>query len=260
MQKSDQIGSLVTALAKAQMELRNPPLDSVNPHFKNRYASLGAHLDAIRTPLAKNGLVLTQMVTTESGCVHVTTMIAHASGEWMSSTVGMPLPERATAQNLGATVTYLRRYAIGACALLTGDEDNDAESDRIARQDKPRAAPAAKSEDVFDPTPAAKSPVAKSPAAKTKPERRWKERGTDVVIVTKIVAREDGRSAVLCQHATDGSQWVSISDSLMDAAVIEVDKRIELTWTLNQSGHVSAVAVAEPPRLAAAMKAAEVRQ
>lgn len=238
MQQSANIGSLVAAMAKAQAEIKNPPLDSVNPHFRNRYASLGAHLDAIRLPFAKHGLVLTQGVESEDGRVSVTTMVAHSSGEWMSSTVGMPLPERATAQNLGAVVTYLRRYAIGSVALLTGEEDTDAEQDRIARQDKPKpspkppAAPEPK-RDVFDTTPSKKS---SSPAAKAKAKKEWPKSGIDVVKPTKIVERDQYRGAVLFEHpdAAFGSQWIAVPVAMVESVV--VDKPIELTWAWNEVG------------------------
>jgi hypothetical protein len=247
MQQSQTIGSLVGSLAKAQEEIKNPPLDSVNPHFKNRYASLGAHLDAVRIPFAKQGLVLTQLVESEDNRVSVTTMIAHSSGEWISSMVSMPLPDRATAQNLGAIVTYLRRYAIGSIALLTGEEDTDAEQDRVARQqvqDKPKPAPkpeprvAAEAKpptprDVFDATPVDKKAAPAAGAAKRK---EWPRSGIDAVRPTKVIDRDEHRSAMLCEHgdAAFGSQWIAIPVSMV--ASVKMDKAIELTWTWNEVG------------------------
>jgi len=259
MRQSEQIGSLVTALAKAQGEIRNPALDSVNPHFKNRYASLGAHLDAIRVPFAKNGLVLTQAVESEDGRVSVTTMVAHASSEWMASTVSMPLPDRATAQNLGAIVTYLRRYAIASVALLTGEEDDDGDADRTARQPQHTRVPAAPAPaPAPTPAPAAREalfgsqpvkPAAK-PAAKAKSDApmTWTPDGTEVVTMRKVVQRDGGSVAVLCEHPDYGTSWVQFGADIANAAV--EGKRAELTWDFNERGaFLRAVEVRAAPRM-----------
>jgi len=244
MQTSDQIGTIVAAIAKAQLEVRNPTLDKAHPHFKGfRYASLGAHLDAIREPFARNGLIVTQGVTSSENQVGVTTMIAHSSGEWMRSTVAMSLPERATAQNLGAIVTYLRRYAIASIAMLTGDDDTDADEDREARQPQ-RPAPApkpAEREAIFSTQPINAAPRKEQPMA-------WDPDGTEIVTMRKVVERPQGAVAVLCEHPRCGNAWVQFGAELAASAVAE--KRIELTWEFNErGGYMRAVEVRAAPRL-----------
>lgn len=133
MEQSQQIGSLAAALAKAQLEIANPEFDAVNPHFKNRYASLAAHTESLRKPLAKQGLAIVQSISTGDNSVSVTTRLIHASGEWMADSVSMALPERATAQVLGSFVTYLRRYSLAAFGLVVGEPDDDGEDDRKGR-------------------------------------------------------------------------------------------------------------------------------
>jgi hypothetical protein len=133
MEQSQQIGSLAAALAKAQLEIANPEFDAVNPHFKNRYASLAAHTESLRKPLAKQGLAIVQSISTGDNSVSVTTRLIHASGEWMADSVSMALPERATAQVLGSFVTYLRRYSLAAFGLVVGEPDDDGEEDRKSR-------------------------------------------------------------------------------------------------------------------------------
>ena len=56
MNKSDQIGELALALSKAQSVIRGVMEDSLNPHFKNKYASLQSVIDAIREPLGQHQL------------------------------------------------------------------------------------------------------------------------------------------------------------------------------------------------------------
>lgn len=248
MQKSDQIGSLVTAMAKAQAEITNPPLDSVNPHFKNRYASLAVHLESIRAPFARHGLVMLQGVANGNGMVVVTTMIAHSSGEWISSAMEMPMPDRATAQQIGSIVTYLRRYSLASMALITGDEEDDAETDRVARQ-KPSGA-----------IPVARTPESVAPAAivtktdhsvfdnKAVKQKKWDDTGTDIVLMHKAVERPNGVKGVLCEHPTLGSQWVSFDEALSDSVVI--GGRITLTWRWSISGkYFEAVHVAPVPKM-----------
>jgi hypothetical protein len=244
MQTSSSIGALIAALAKAQSEIKNPALDKLHPHFKGfRYASLGSHIDAIRESFSRHGLVISQGINSEDVRVSVTTMIAHASGEWLSSTVGMTLAEKATAQNLGATVTYLRRYALASMCLLTGDDDTDAEEDRVAKQPQQRAVV----RDVFDSTPVATSKATydKPKSAKATTEKsKWPTSGTDVVKPVKVVNRDGGMWAVLCSHATAGNAWVCVNQALI-RGVSEGDN-IELTWHTNDAGVIVASEIAEP--------------
>ena len=79
MKTSEHIGQLVAALAEAQKTIVNPAFDKVNPHFKSKYATLGAHLDVIRDPFSKNGLVLTQFISSDNTSITCTTRISHKS-------------------------------------------------------------------------------------------------------------------------------------------------------------------------------------
>lgn len=252
MQQSQSIGALVAAVAKAQQEIRNPALDKAHPHFKGfKYASLGSHIDAIREPFARNGLMISQGVNSDDMRVSVTTLIAHTSGEWMSSTVGMTLAEKATAQTLGACVTYLRRYALAAMCLLTGDDDTDAEEDRETKVERPPVR--ASQRDVFDPTPVNAAPVAARPPAKS-----WPDDGRDVVIVEKIVPRGE-TNAVLCRHATQGACWVSVP--VAGNMPLGVGDRIELSWKFNHKGDkpfAEAVEIGVPPTLKSIRKEQEI--
>lgn len=248
MQQSATIGALIAALAKAQAETKNPALDKVHPHFKGfRYASLGSHIDAIREPFSRNGLVISQGIDSHEMNVSVTTMIAHTSGEWMSSTVSMVLAERATAQNLGATVTYLRRYALASMCLLTGDDDTDAEEDRQAKQPAKPTRPATR--DVFDPTPSTPSAdtYSKPAASKAKSSNgKWPQVGADVVKPLRVVERENDQYAVLFMHVDAGQAWVCVPKSLI-AGVHEGDN-VDMHWETNRAGVLVAKSITEPMR------------
>jgi hypothetical protein len=60
MNRSDSIANVAKALALAQPHIANPPLDAVNPHFRSRYATLAAHISAVRAPLAAQGISVVQ--------------------------------------------------------------------------------------------------------------------------------------------------------------------------------------------------------
>jgi hypothetical protein len=133
MNRTENIGELAAALAKANLEIRNAELDRVNPHFKNRYATLGSILNAVRVPLAKHGIAPVQTVSMANGMVTVTTSLMHASGQSVEDIAMFPLPNNATVQQMGSCITYLRRYALAAIVGIVGDEDDDGEGDRNTR-------------------------------------------------------------------------------------------------------------------------------
>lgn len=136
MLRTDNIGEIAAALSKANLEIRNAELDRVNPHFKNRYATLGSIINAIRVPLAKNGIAPVQTVSMENGMVTVTTALIHSSGQLVEDTAMFPLPDKATVQQMGSAITYLRRYALAAIVGIVGDEDDDGEGDRRERTER----------------------------------------------------------------------------------------------------------------------------
>ena len=125
MNKSDSIASIAAALAKAQAELKNPPYDSKNPHFRNSYASLASVRDTITPVLAAHGIAVLQLLGKSDVGVSCETVLTHESGEWISSTIELPASKQ-DAQGYGSACTYARRYALMAIVNVVGDEDDDA--------------------------------------------------------------------------------------------------------------------------------------
>ena len=63
----------------------------------------------------------------EAGFVNVTTTLAHASGEWISSDWPVcSLEDVASPKRMGAALTYARRYALFALVGIAGEDDLDA--------------------------------------------------------------------------------------------------------------------------------------
>jgi hypothetical protein len=126
MPTSPTIAALAAALVKAQSALSGAKKDSTNPHFKTAYADLASVWDACRAPLANAGLSVVQLVSSEATHAIIETILAHSSGEWVSSTLAVPLT-KADAQGLGSAITYGRRYALAAIVgVCPADDDGEA--------------------------------------------------------------------------------------------------------------------------------------
>jgi hypothetical protein len=136
--QSESIGSLAAALAKAQIELQNPEKSLVGsiatkernaPERLFRYASLADGLEIVRKTLGQHEIatVQTTAIDRASGIVNLTTVLAHASGEWISSDWPVcPISETATPHRMGAALTYARRYALFTLVGIAGEDDLDA--------------------------------------------------------------------------------------------------------------------------------------
>jgi hypothetical protein len=117
---------LFNALAEAQGEIENAEKNSVNPHFKSRYADLAEILNTIRPVFSKHGLSVVQSPTFDGNLAKVTTMVAHKAGGFLIDTASC-VPAKTDGQGIGAATTYLRRYAVAAFAGIA-QEDDDGES------------------------------------------------------------------------------------------------------------------------------------
>lgn len=128
MKRSESSNEISTALAKAQAEMKNPALDAMNPHFRNKFASLAAIRNSIVPIFAKHGLSVNQELTSTDTGVACTTIINHASGQWMEfGPLVMPVSKN-DAQGFGSASTYCKRYSLQAVGAVVGDEDDDAEA------------------------------------------------------------------------------------------------------------------------------------
>jgi ERF superfamily protein len=94
-----------------------------------RYASLASGLDIVRKTLGQHEIatVQTTAIDAGSGQIRLTTLLAHASGEWISSDWPVcSVSETTTPHRMGAALTYARRYALFALVGIAGEDDLDA--------------------------------------------------------------------------------------------------------------------------------------
>ena len=135
---SESIGAIAAALAKAQGELANPE-KSLTATIRSpvpregertfRYAPLSSGLDIVRKTLGRHEIATVQStaIDNEAGLIRLTTILAHASGEWMSSDWPVcAISETAAPHRVGAALTYARRYALFTLVGIAGEDDLDA--------------------------------------------------------------------------------------------------------------------------------------
>lgn len=94
--------------------------------FSYRYADLADMWAALREPLHRHGLAVTQFLSGAGGdTLGITTQLWHTSGESVDATVEVSIAGR-TPQEIGSITTYMRRYALTAALGLSVDDDTDA--------------------------------------------------------------------------------------------------------------------------------------
>src|SRR5947208_17162368 len=135
---SESIAALAAALAKAQSELTNPEKSLVGTIGADRpgqgartfrYAPLSSGLDIVRKALGQQQIATVQATAIDAatGTISLTTVLAHASGEWIASDWPVcRLADTATPPRMGAALTYARRYALFTLVGIAGEDDLDA--------------------------------------------------------------------------------------------------------------------------------------
>src|SRR6516164_9144230 len=139
MQRSSAtIGTIAAALAKAQAQLINPERsltatirsDSAGGAERSfRYAPLSSGLDIVRNTLSQHEIATVQTTSIDeaAGIVWLSTVLAHASGEWIASDWPVcPIAETERPQRMGAALTYARRYSLFTLVGIAGEDDLDA--------------------------------------------------------------------------------------------------------------------------------------
>ena len=89
-----------------------------------------------RTPISRQHEIATVQATSvdqTAGLIRLNTVLAHSSGEWISSDWPVcPLEDLASPKRMGAALTYARRYALFALVGIAGEDDLDAPDLHVA--------------------------------------------------------------------------------------------------------------------------------
>src|SRR5215468_8361044 len=185
---SETIGTIAAALAKAQAQLVNPEKSLTGTMRSDvtgtaersfRYAPLSSGLDIVRKTLSQHEIatVQTTSIDDNAGIVRLSTVLAHASGEWIASDWPVcAVSETAAPHRMGAALTYARRYALFTLVGIAGEDDVDAP-------------------DLVAPTPA--TSLAKGP----KLDHRTGGNGGNHTVTSRPAGRDASKSAgsVACQ-------------------------------------------------------------
>ncbi len=136
IETSESIGALAAALAAAQAEMkavrrnrevtvRGETKAGKQFSYKFKYATFDDIMDAVRGPLAKNGLAVSQLPSGgSSGGLILTTILLHSSGEWIRAGLPIQVDGRGL-QEVGSALTYAKRYALSAMLGVASEEDDD---------------------------------------------------------------------------------------------------------------------------------------
>ena len=124
MEKSESINELAAALSKAQGSMGGAIRGAKNPFFKSSYSDLSSVIEASRIPLAENGLSFVQATEpSDKEEVRIITVLMHSSGQWVSSTIAIPV-SKADAQGYGSAITYAKRYGLQALLGIPSEDDD----------------------------------------------------------------------------------------------------------------------------------------
>ena len=133
MKTSETVTEITKALLIAWESLENLSFDKEG--FTNKYTSLLSIIDSVKPILLKNNILCIQAPSGGSGeNIGVTTRLQHISGEFFEDTFIIPQTELSkanSAQKIGSSITYGKRYALTSMLFIaTGDDlDSDMKHD-----------------------------------------------------------------------------------------------------------------------------------
>jgi hypothetical protein len=153
MRQSEKTTELMASLAEIQFELPTMPKDSQAYGYK--YTDLDTIVKTIKPILHKHNIGYMQSVgSTVDGAQTLTTRVFNNQGQYLEDTTVLPVisgTKNNSAQTLGMSITYMRRYAL--CAMLGITCDEDVDSNTVAQQAQAQTRAQAKAEPPKKPEP-----------------------------------------------------------------------------------------------------------
>jgi hypothetical protein len=196
MLRSESIKELTPALVKFQGSLEALKTNSIakTEKYSFKYADLAVVWDTIRKPLTDNGFAVIQDPTVETipaavptgiptTKVKIVTLLAHISGEWISSELVLSA-EANTPQKIGSAISYGRRYSL-LSMLGLASEDDDGNAASGTKEARPTSQPPTQKAPAPQGSPAAKAPTTPPPAGETPAQARQRKAKEDAGLTTK---------------------------------------------------------------------------
>ena len=120
MKTSETITKIIPALLECQKKIETVTKGSENPYFKSKYADINSLIEACKTILNDNGIIVLQPVNGEM----VETNLIHTSGEWISSSTKIVSKTDNNPQDQGSAITYARRYGLQSMLFMSAEDDD----------------------------------------------------------------------------------------------------------------------------------------
>ena len=142
MKTSESLDKIAPALTKAQSEMGGAVKESKNPFFKSKYADLTSVWKACKEALHSNGFSVIQSPIYSDGRIGVSTMLLHASGQFISDEYTLSVKKQNDPQADGSSITYARRYALAAfVGVCPVDDDGEMAMARNQKKQQPTKQP-----------------------------------------------------------------------------------------------------------------------
>src|SRR6516225_6547964 len=256
---SESIAALAAALAKAQAELTNPEksLTATIPTDRNgegartfRYAPLSSGLGIVRKTLGKHEIAILQTTAIDqpTRSVSLTTMLTHASGEWIASEWPVcPVSDTAAPHRMGAALTYARRYALFTLVGIAGEDDLDAPNLLVPTTPTPKTE-IGKTKDRLNggPNYPSRGPSGSGPKKAANPVRTLEGKAS-AVLRDQLIAQLKGLNSA--EEAADWAHRVLASkDSLGSADAKQVELAFQLKLSTLVTDQPNVAAQPEAPR------------
>ena len=120
MKTSDTITKIIPALLECQKKIETVTKGAENPFFKSKYADINSLIEACKTILNNNGIIVLQPVNGD----RVETNLIHTSGEWISSSTKIVSKTENNPQDQGSAITYARRYGLQSMLFMMAEDDD----------------------------------------------------------------------------------------------------------------------------------------
>jgi hypothetical protein len=120
MKISNSIIKIVPALLASQKKIEAVEKKADNPFFHSKYADLNSLIDACKSILNANDILVLQPIVDG----HVETRLIHISGEWMSSRTRIVSKSENDPQAQGSAITYARRYGLQSMLFMSAEDDD----------------------------------------------------------------------------------------------------------------------------------------
>jgi hypothetical protein len=246
MQRSSEtIGTIAAALAKAQAQLVNPEKSltgtirsdgSGGPERFFRYAPLSSGLDIVRKTLSQHEIATVQTTSIDetAGIVRLSTVFAHASGEWIASEWPVcAIAETATPHRMGAALTYARRYALFSLVGIAGEDDLDA-PDLIAPTTPALKTEAGKTKDRLNGSPNYPSQEQRNSHQKVFNSARTLEPKASEVLRDQLIAQLKALNS-----AEEAADWAHRILASKNSLVLTHAEQVELAFQLKLSSFMT---------------------